>query len=703
MTVVTAIEIGAGGTTAPGLGKAQGTAHGAGRSGSTAQGFISSNDSGEEGFRAGWQSLLASLGSRVEGFSEDEADLGTTFDGPASEQSSVKPSVSTLATSIRLRQAMGSEKGSVETGSGAELSSGGAQTVYLVAQPAAGATKQTTTKTEETNQAAEPATESAHSLRPARSINATKADAVLADPLTGLIPATSASLSQAAPVAVLVTPAVQSMAEKAQSAQTENSAGLSTHQPAAFASASLSPQPQERNVFGNHAAAVNSVAQKTAEEVETSAQPGQTLPGPSLSGSSAPTLSETNTSNADKDAPPAISVLAEDANLPEKPSQPSSLIQISPTDARNANPVGPPAPSQVSSPALAPAQSRTISLAQDHHSIQFAAPNETPTEAIAPIQASSQTLVTNQYLSPTFVQSQGQAPAQQQNQIMVGTTMPGDGLNSLPVSTAVAASQSSQIAALPSVLGKPGAAGGGKVSTPEALRPARGVSNVDSVQHASQQLTGHSSVTAVDASAMVHALAGAGGTVSIAGEPAGAVNVAATRPDTREAFATLDTAATPEKPTWIRAGAQRAEAGYQDPALGWVSVRADLSGGGVHAQLVPGSADAAQALGSHLAGLNAYLDEHHTPVETLTLTSPEGGWSQMGSGRGTGEGMQQGAGQQTGQGMSQNADAGYQSGPYSESLIQTPAASQELPAFFGDIDGSAQAASLGRSHISVMA
>jgi hypothetical protein len=93
--------------------------------------------------------------------------------------------------------------------------------------------------------------------------------------------------------------------------------------------------------------------------------------------------------------------------------------------------------------------------------------------------------------------------------------------------------------------------------------------------------------------------------------------------------------------------------------------------------------------------LNAYLDEHHTPVETLTLTTPEGGWSGLGSGQGTGEGMQQGAGQ----GTAQSADASTPAGQSSQSVIQSPAASAELPAFFGDM----QATSLDGYHISVMA
>jgi hypothetical protein len=212
-------------------------------------------------------------------------------------------------------------------------------------------------------------------------------------------------------------------------------------------------------------------------------------------------------------------------------------------------------------------------------------------------------------------------------------------------------------------------------------------------------MDGQSSGPAVDASAMTRASANAGGVVSPAGELAGASSGAATRPDSRETFATLDTAGASETPAWIHAGAQRAEAGYQDPALGWVGVRADTSGGVVHAQLVPGSADAAQVLGGHLSGLNTYLAEHHTPVETLTLTTPEGGWSGLGSGRGAGEGMQQGAGQETAQG----ADVSSPSGPHADSLNQSPAASLELPAFFGDMDGSAQAASQGGYHISVMA
>jgi hypothetical protein len=58
-----------------------------------------------------------------------------------------------------------------------------------------------------------------------------------------------------------------------------------------------------------------------------------------------------------------------------------------------------------------------------------------------------------------------------------------------------------------------------------------------------------------------------------------------------------------------------------------VGVRADSGGGSVHASLVPGSAEAAQTLGSHLAGLNDYLAERHPAVGTVTVAGHEGSGS----------------------------------------------------------------------------
>jgi hypothetical protein len=101
-------------------------------------------------------------------------------------------------------------------------------------------------------------------------------------------------------------------------------------------------------------------------------------------------------------------------------------------------------------------------------------------------------------------------------------------------------------------------------------------------------------------------------------------------------FAALDeTRAMP--PAWIHAGTHRAEAGYLDPALGWIGVRADTSANGVHASLVPASAEAAQVLGSHVAGLNAYLSEHHREPATVTMAAPQDGREGMGTGSGSGD------------------------------------------------------------------
>jgi hypothetical protein len=142
---------------------------------------------------------------------------------------------------------------------------------------------------------------------------------------------------------------------------------------------------------------------------------------------------------------------------------------------------------------------------------------------------------------------------------------------------------------------------------------------------------------------------------------------------------------------------QQAEAGFQDPELGWVGVRADSSGSGIHAQLVAGSADAAQALGSHIAGLNAYLTEHHTPVDSLTLSASASGWSGTGSNQSAGQETQQGTGQQSGQG----SEAASTTGTSVESLSRTAVSSQQTTSAW--LESGAIATAGEGMHISVMA
>jgi len=139
------------------------------------------------------------------------------------------------------------------------------------------------------------------------------------------------------------------------------------------------------------------------------------------------------------------------------------------------------------------------------------------------------------------------------------------------------------------------------------------------------------------------------GTVPVAAQSA-APSGDAPASASKDAFAALDGAVPGAAPAWVHAGATRAEAGFEDPALGWVGVRAELGNGGVHASLVPGSTDAELELGSHLAGLNAYLAEHHAGVSAVTLSStenrsPDAGSGQAGAGHQEfGQPAQQGSG-----------------------------------------------------------
>ncbi len=409
---------------------------------------------------------------------------------------------------------------------------------------------------------------------------------------------------------------------------------------------SLRPlHPAPSNIVSEPAGAV---ALETAEGFVTTAKQAQSVS--SLIASSGSTLSEAEASAADKGAPPPVVMRAEGGI-------------------------------QLETPAPNPAPTQTL------------AGNQNPALTAAPSQVPSQTLANGQSEIPMQPQPVNRGVD------VLPASMGSDGLNPLPVAASAAVSLSGQHSDAPLIAGNPDSASGGKNSAAVTLRSAREANNIDSVQPVHHLVEVQPSGAALDASAIAREPDGARGAVSRAGELAAGSAAATTGADSRETFAALDAEGATGKPAWIHAGAQRAEAGFQDPALGWVSVRADSSGGGVHAELVAGSSDAAQALGSHMAGLNAYLAEHHTPVETLTLTSPEGGWSGLGSDKGAGQQMQQGTGQETAQGV----DASSPSGPYPDSSIQSPAASSELPAFFGGLGGSAQAASSGGIHISVMA
>lgn len=91
-----------------------------------------------------------------------------------------------------------------------------------------------------------------------------------------------------------------------------------------------------------------------------------------------------------------------------------------------------------------------------------------------------------------------------------------------------------------------------------------------------------------------------------------------------EPFTAIDAGPTHAPATWTLTGAHRAEAGFQDPSLGWVAVRAQGSAAdAIHATVVPATAEAAQVLGTHLAGLNAYMAHESPHLGPIALSAPD--------------------------------------------------------------------------------
>jgi hypothetical protein len=507
-----------------------------------------------------------------------------------------------------------------------------------------------TEKAEEKKPKTEPEKASESSSQTNQFVSTTAPEAVTTAELPTVVPAEIASL---APVAALpfladssTTPSnSDGKVDSVQTALTQTSltqTALAVDLTSGSAAASLPPRGANPKDSGGVRATATGTAHETAQEEEESpAQTGQLATVPDTGGQTGTSRNAAESTHAQKDALPAAAKLSEGAKV-------------------------------VASPTL------------DLNSNQSLVPNPIPSQAV--------------------VQDRQDLPIQARNGSVpetatVKTTVHGDGLNSSQTAVSAVATQSSALQIDPSpaattAVGKSSTASGGKGTATGLTKAARVAGNSETAS-SGRALVGQSAVSVADASAMARDLAGERGGAGTAGESARAT---ATGPDTRETFATLDSGSTTGRPTWIHTGSERAEAGYQDPSLGWVSVRADTSGGGVHAEVVAGSADAAQTLGSHMTVLSAYLAEHHTPVETLTVSSPESGWTGMGSDRGTGG---HGAGQQSGQ-AEQGADAGSASGSYSERATQ-PVAAAQLAAMRSGMSGSALSTSQRGVHISVMA
>lgn len=162
---------------------------------------------------------------------------------------------------------------------------------------------------------------------------------------------------------------------------------------------------------------------------------------------------------------------------------------------------------------------------------------------------------------------------------------------------------------------------------------------------------------------------------------------------TAETFAAMDGAGNSIHSSWIHAGAHQAEAGFEDPSLGWVSVRAGLNAGGISAVVMPGSAEATAALGAHMAGLHDYLLERHSPVESLTLASAQN----TGADAGLKQEMQHQGQQQSAQDNPTNAQASNST----PGLLDTASPAQTTQ--LNRSDGPAPLSVTGGSYISVMA
>jgi hypothetical protein len=631
MTVAAAIEIGSGGTQTPGLNKTQGAAQSSALATVANQGLSQPIASGTESFRAGWQSLLASLGSDVEGFSQTEGEENqeATFAAPTLTDAAGKSSATALPSAVGacLRTRQGTEKGTGPANAGLNLAQTDARTVSSAVRFATDLNKTATSTKEEKRTFASLEPKSPTGSRRAHSVKATEPEVTAAVPLPEMVTATLAAIPQAVAIIAVPNPVTHSTDDAPQPALERSrtdilrdlfvdpSTGLASDK---FSSHSLNLDPLSRTAIAS--------AQKE--------------------------VSRTEVSLAAKGVVPPVGSYVEAENTP-----PASGI---------------------------PTQAATLDLAKVQASSEDQ-PLANSANLAKPLSA-SQVPPQTQALDQSEVQTQLGAKA------LPVAQYSGD-MN--PLSIAANVTASGQLPAVFRNQGQPAPASEKKISASDPVQPTRETERPHSVQHGIRFIEEQSSTPAADAPPALHLITGVGGVTSTSIELPVNASTATGGPDSREAFATLDTGGTTGKPIWIHAGAQRAEAGFQDPALGWVGVRADTSGGGVHAELVAGSADAAQTLGGHLAGLSAYLAEHHTQVETLTLSSSESGWTTLDSGKGSGDGMQQGSGHQTGQEKTQGADSG--------AHVVASSTTAELPVWSVGRDGNAQAVRLEGNHISVMA
>ncbi|MGP8173171.1 MAG: hypothetical protein ACLP7O_01330 [Terracidiphilus sp.] len=647
MTVATAIETGTGGHPGPGqsqvLTKTSGKAPSAGWAGAPASSLSPSSVPGAQSFRSSWQSLLASLGAGLDGLSEEgtktdiKDTVAETFPaGAAARASGASPMPVGAAAPQRntaippLTKLEEQSYGSAAGGTGMTLAGSGAG--IAASRDAAGVARQA---------AADPAgkhTENANpaeqstDTRPAGSRKSAKLQPASAE-------AVVTQASTLAGIVSLVMPAsgfVHPPANTAESQKQTSPSNLSTGLPDSAIRDALQRSPLNADSPGSAAGLTSPAGGHAADQDAAVANASHNA-----------SMTEDSLHRAVNSAPSGVlSVPAATSALDRTATHESGVSEVDSAGEES------PAPGRTES--HDENQPQTISLGQNAIQTQY------QTQEVKAVEVPASNLAPSP--SPTNAD-------------------PG-------------LSQSSPPIAMSPMAGKPEVAGSARTTGQATMRLAHAASPVEAAHQENHLLGGQPGSSALDGSALSRDPAGVPGAGNTAGNMAGTSLGTAAGAGSRETFAALDAGTTTGTPIWIHAGAQRAEAGFQDPALGWIGVRADGSGGGIHAALVPGSADAAQALGGHLAGLNAYLAEQHTPVESLTLAAPEGRSDQSAS-----QGMHPGAGQNSGQ----DGYAEPQSNSQASSLANTVTVLPEISAQGSGLDGTGQAARPGGVHISVMA
>lgn len=167
------------------------------------------------------------------------------------------------------------------------------------------------------------------------------------------------------------------------------------------------------------------------------------------------------------------------------------------------------------------------------------------------------------------------------------------------------------------------------------------------------------------------------------------------RLNAQDTFAALDEQNPPGAPVWIHTGGNKAEAGFKDPTLGWIGVSAQLDAGGVHASVVTASALASQALSSNMTNLSAYLDEQHTPVQSLTMATSESSWE--------GRNADNSSSTNAGQGNAQEGNSGQQQASSNSVASAVTVAQDRFIQTTDPIESSLAYLATGAKYISVIA